>query len=238
MMSNRQVSLWILLTGAFLLAISTAASAAVVTANSVTFTFTSPKGETYGGPFPVLELQVAARAVRDKWGGGGGLNKAQAIVNFIIAAQADEAIKKMNDPTFPLFWTNITATAAPVIDPKTGQPDPDKGTLTIGNLVKNTSVSFIEHVDKPAFDQKKIKITGERRDRGTTRGKDPIGVIGFIDPAGFGEFDPDGNSSAFTGGIVTDKGELVFTVMANELPTTVVNGQAVVLGTDIVAALF
>jgi len=217
---------------AILASIGSLVLAASSDAATITFTFTSNPAEIYPGGFlPTLELQLNARAVLGGWGGGGGLAKAARLQDLLVA-------KQFADNT---FFPNMRISTAPVMGAN-GQPDPTKGQLILSGLAKNTTGFFQEHISKASKDEVKRlggTITGEAQDNQRTQGKDPLGVIGFDDPLGFDAFDSDGNYSTFTGGIVTDHGPLLFTLIANELPLgTNVNGDSVVFGSDIIAALF
>lgn len=100
-------------------------------------------------------------------------------------------------PTIPGFpYQNMTVT----------NPIPmGASSVTIGGLPPGTTVKFAPGK------------TGERPDKLTAPAGDPSGSIGFENNA-FASVDATGGPSLFTAGIVTDAGDLSFTLSASSLP--------------------
>ena len=93
------------------------------------------------------------------------------------------------DPKWPYPTMTVTAGAA---------------SITLGGLPAKVAVSFL------------TGASGEVRDSKFTRG-DPFGAIGFRNDA-FASIDGINETSSFTGGVITDFGELSFTLLASDLP--------------------
>lgn len=81
---------------------------------------------------------------------------------------------------------------------------PGAASITLGGLPPKIPVSFLPGA------------SGEVPDTKVTRG-DPFGAIGFRNDA-FASIDGIGETVIFTGGIITDLGELSFTLLATDLP--------------------
>jgi len=185
-------------------------------AASITLNLTSEPNEIYiGGFLPVLDLLIGARAINSVgWGGGTAEAKAGRLQEGFLA-------KQLADNT---FFPKATATVKPVMDAN-NQPDPKRAQLVIDGLPKNTSVTFKETISaasRKAHKDAKKPITGERPDSLRTSGKDPIGMIQFSSDAFpscvVEEGDPPScTPTEFTGGIISDRGDLVFTLSATDI---------------------
>jgi hypothetical protein len=185
-------------------------------AASITLNLTSEPNEIYiGGFLPVLNLLIGARGISPVgWGGGTAEAKAGRLQEGFVA-------KQLADNT---FFPKATAKVNPVMGAN-NQPDPSRAQLVIDGLPKNTSVTFSESISMAsmmAHKAAKKPITGERRDSLRTTGKDPIGMIQFSSDAFpscvVEEGDPPScTPTEFTGGIISDLGELVFTLSATDI---------------------
>jgi len=159
-----------------------------------------------GGKIPVLELIIGRkddpnrRVIKIPWAGGSGEEKVAVIRTAILSAKAF-------DPAFP--YPDLDVTVASIDPTKT------RGSMTVSGLPKKTPVSFLA---KHAGEVDSTRTTG-----------DPIGAIGFRAPA-FASVDGVGGTALYVGGIISDFGELAFSLTPSDLPD--------LRGRTIVAALF